>query len=89
MVKHILLDFKNKNELINMEKTIVEMKNSLKDDQYIGFISPNNNYDFSVRKTDEIEFLDNKTLVICRKNGNKTILNLDLVIGICVIKEWI
>ena len=72
-----------------MEKTIVEMKNSLKDDQYIGFISPNNNYDFSLRKTDEIEFLDNKTLVVNRKNGNKTILNLDLVIGICVIKEWI
>ena len=72
-----------------MENTIVEMKNSLKDDQYIGFISPNNNYDFSLRKTDEIEFLDDKTLVICRKNGNKTILNLDLVIGICVIKEWI
>ena len=72
-----------------MEKTIVEMKESLKNDQYIGFISPNNNYDFSVRKADELEFLDSKTLVVNRKNGNKTILNLNLVIGICIIKEWI
>ena len=72
-----------------MQKTILRMKKSLEDDCYIAFISSNEDYDFGVRKSDDIEFLDNKTLSIHRKSGRITIINLDLIIGICIRRELI
>lgn len=72
-----------------MKKTILNMKNSLEDDCYIAFISANNDYDFGVRKKDEIEFVDEKTLLVHRESGRTTLINLDLIIGICIRWELI
>ena len=72
-----------------MKKTILNMKNSLEDDCYIAFISANNDYDFGVRKKDEMEFVDEKTLLVHRENGRTTLINLDLIIGICIRWELI
>ena len=72
-----------------MKKTILNMKNSLEDDCYIAFISANNDYDFGVRKKDDIEFVDEKTLLVHRESGRTTLVNLDLIIGICIRWELI
>ncbi len=69
-----------------MEKTIRNMYNSLEEKCYIAFVSANENYHFGLRKNDDFEFLDEKTLVITRKNGNTTIINLKQIIGICIRK---
>ena len=76
-------------ELRTMEKTLLKMRESLEDDCYIGFVSANDEFDFGLRKSDDFEFLDDKTLLINRKNGRKTIVNLDLIVGICVRAELI
>ena len=70
-----------------MEKVIREMYNSLEEDCYIAFISANDDYDFGLRKRDNFHFLDDKTLIIHRKSGRTTIINLNLIIGICIKQE--
>lgn len=72
-----------------MRETIRKMKKSLEDDCYIAFVSANEDYHFGLRKNDDYHFLDGKTLAIHRKNGSTTIINLDLIIGICVRRELI
>lgn len=67
-----------------MRKTIIDMKNSLKDDYCIVFVSANDNYEFTLRKEDNYHFIDEKTLVIHRENDRTTIINLKLIIAICV-----
>ena len=68
-----------------MISTINEMKQSLTEDKEIVFVSANSDYEFRVGHDDEIDFLNKKTLVITRKSGNKSIINLELIIGICTV----
>ena len=70
-----------------MEKVIREMYNSLEEDCYIAFVSANEDYDFGVRKSDKIKIVDENRLVIHRKSGRTTIINLNLIIGICIKQE--
>lgn len=72
-----------------MKETILKMKKSLEDDCYIAFVSANEDYHFGVRKNDEVRFLDEKTIAITRKSGRTTIINLNLIIGICIRRELI
>ena len=72
-----------------MEQTIIEMFNSLEDGYYISFVCANENYNFTLRKGDTFRFIDDKTLVTHRESGRTTIINLNLIIGICITKEWI
>ncbi len=72
-----------------MKETILKMKKSLEDDCYIAFVSANEDYHFGVRKNDDVTFLDEKTIAITRKSGRTTIINLNLIIGICIRRELI
>ena len=72
-----------------LQKAILKMKESLNDESFVSFVSANGDYHFALRKDDDIEFLDNKTILIQRKTGKSTIVNLDLIIGICIQQEWI
>ena len=69
-----------------MEETIRKMQKSLEGDCYIAFVSANPDYDFRLRKTDTFRFVDEKTIVINRRNGRTTIINLNLIIGICIME---
>lgn len=70
-----------------MQKAILKMKESLEEGCYIALISANEDFDFGIRKSDDIEFLDSKTLFIQRESGRTTIINLNLIIGICIRME--
>ncbi len=72
-----------------MRETILKMKKSLEDSHYIALVSSNPNYDFGIRKSDDIKFLDDETMLIHRQSGNQTIINLNLIIGVCIVREWI
>ena len=72
-----------------MKGTILKMKKSLEEDCYIAFVSANADYHFGARKNDDLTFLDEKTIAITRKNGNTTIVNLNLIIGVCIRRELI
>ena len=72
-----------------MEETIRKMYNSLEEECYIAFVSANDEYHFGLRKNDDFKFVDDKTIVIYRKNGRTTIVNLNLIIGICIRRELI
>ena len=72
-----------------MQQTILEMYKTLEDDYFIAFVSANEDYHFGLRKIDDMEFLDDKTLLIHRKSGKTTIINLNLIIGVCIQRELI
>lgn len=72
-----------------MKKTILNMQKSLEEDCYIAFISANEDYDFGLRRNDNFKFVDEKTIVIHRNSGRTTIINLNLIIGICIRNELI
>lgn len=72
-----------------MRETILKMKKSLQDGRYIALVSSNPNYDFGIREHDDIEFLNDETMLIHRQSGNQTIINLNLIIGVCIVREWI
>jgi len=72
-----------------MKETILNMQNSLEEDYYIALVSANEDFDFGVRKSDKLQFLDENRLVIHRKTGRTTIVNLNLIIGICIRSELI
>ena len=72
-----------------MTETILNMQNSLEEDYYIALVSANEDFDFGVRKSDKLQFLDENRLVIHRKTGRTTIVNLNLIIGICIRSELI
>ena len=72
-----------------MKETILKMKDTLENDCLIAFVSSNEDYHFGIRKSDKIDFIDDKTIVVHRKNGKLTIINLNLIIGICIREEWI
>lgn len=72
-----------------MKKTIQDMQNSLEDKCYIAFVSANEDFDFGVGASDKLQFLDDNRLVIHRKSGRTTIVNLNLIVGICIRRELI
>jgi hypothetical protein len=67
-----------------MEKTILEMQGNLDEGHYIAFISENDNPYCVALKSDELNFLDDKTVVIRKKGGKSKIINLNLIIEICI-----
>ena len=65
-----------------MENAILEMQQNLTDDLFIALVHTDDDKYSSIIKSDEIEFLDNRTLFIKRKNGMNSIINLNLIVGI-------
>ena len=65
-----------------MENAILEMQQNLKDGWYIAFVSANEDKNCPVTKADNLDFLDDKTVVIRRKNGWNSIINLNLIVAI-------
>lgn len=69
-----------------MENTIIEMHEKLKEGFYVAFVSENNTY-YPLFKSDSFDFLDDKTVLIIRKNGWKSIINLNLIVEISIKRE--
>lgn len=67
-----------------MEQTLLEMQENLKDGFFVAFISENEDPYFALGKSDNVNFLDDKTVKIQKKNGRTTIINLNLIIEICI-----
>lgn len=77
-------DSENTKEGMNMENTILEMQKNLDEEHFIAFVSADENPYCAVMKSDELNFPDNKTVVI-RKNGGMTkIINLNFIIEVCI-----
>ena len=66
-----------------MENAILEMQKNLDEGHFIAFVSANEDPYCAVLKSDELNFPDNKTVVIRKKGGKTTIINLNLIIEIC------
>ena len=66
-----------------MENTILEMQKNLDEGHFIALVSENEDPYCAVLKSDELNFPDNKTVVIRKKGGKTTIINLNLIIEIC------
>ncbi|MBR0370624.1 MAG: hypothetical protein IJH63_07905 [Methanobrevibacter sp.] len=67
-----------------MENTILEMQKNLDEGHFIAFVSENEDPYCAVLKSDELNFPDNKTVVIRKKGGKTTIINLNLIIEVCI-----
>ncbi len=76
-------DFANTKGMINMENTILEMQRNLDEGHFIAFVSANEDPYCAVLKSDELNFPDNKTVVIRKKGGKTTIINLNFIIEVC------
>lgn len=66
-----------------MENAILEMQKNLDEGHFIAFVSANEDPYCAVIKSDELNFPDNKTVVIRKKSGKTTIINLNLIIEVC------
>lgn len=77
-------DFENTKGMINMENTILEMQRNLDEGHFIAFVSANENPYCAVVKSDELNFPDNKTVVIRKNNGKTTIINLNFIIEVSI-----
>ena len=67
-----------------MENTILEMQKNLDEGHFIAFVSANEDQYCAILKSDELNFPDNKTVVIRKKGGKTTIINLNLIIEVCI-----
>lgn len=67
-----------------MENTILEMQKNLDEGHFIALVSANEDPYCAVLKSDELNFPDNKTVVIRKKGGRTTIINLNLIIEVCI-----
>ena len=67
-----------------MESTILEMQKNLEEGYFIAFISEKENPYFVVLKSDELNFPDNKTVVIHKKGGRTSIINLNFIIEVTI-----
>ena len=67
-----------------MEEAILEMQESLVDGLFIAFASIDEECYYSLTKSDEIKFLDDKTVVIRRKSGRHSIINLNWIVDISI-----
>lgn len=77
-------DSENTKGMINMENTILEMQRNLDEGHFIAFVSANENPYCAVVKSDELNFPDNKTVVIRKNNGKTTIINLNFIIEVSI-----
>ena len=68
----------------NMEQTILEMQENLVDGLFIAFASIDEECYYSLTKSDELKFLDDKTVVIRRKSGRHSIINLNWIVDISI-----
>lgn len=66
-----------------MENAILEMQRNLDEGHFIAFVSANEDPYCAVIKSDELNFPDSKTVVIRKKGGKTTIINLNLIIEVC------
>ena len=66
-----------------MENAILEMQKNLDEGHFIAFVSANEDPYCAVIKSDELNFPDSKTVVIRKKGGKTTIINLKLIIEVC------
>ena len=69
---------------VNMEQTLLEMQENLTDGLFIEFASIDEDCYYSLTKSDELKFLDDKTVLIRRKSGRHTIINLNWIIDISI-----
>ena len=67
-----------------MENAILEMQKNLDEGHFIAFVSANEDPYCAVMKSDELNFPDSKTVVIHKKGGKTTIINLNLIIEVCI-----
>ena len=67
-----------------MEEAILEMQESLVDGLFIAFASIDEECYYSLTKSDELKFLDDKTVVIRRKRGRHSIINLNWIVDISI-----
>ena len=67
-----------------MEPTIREMHENLVDGLFIAFATIDEECYYSLTKSDEFKFLDDKTVFICRKSGVHSIINLNWIIDISI-----
>lgn len=77
-------DLGNTKGMMNMENAILEMQKNLDEGHFIAFVSANEDPYCSLMKSDELNFPDNKTVVIRKKGGKTTIINLNLIIEVCI-----
>ena len=70
-----------------MEQTLLEMQENLTDGLFIEFSSIDEDCYYSLTKSDELKFLDDKTVLIRRKSGRHTIINLNWIIDISIKRE--
>ena len=67
-----------------MEETIREMHESLVEGLFIAFASIDEECYYSLTKSDELKFLDDKTVFIRRKSGRHSIINLNWIVDISI-----
>lgn len=77
-------DSGNTKGMIKMESTILEMQKNLDEGHFIAFVSANEDPYCAVMKSDELNFPDNKTVVIHKKGGMTTIINLNFIIEVTI-----
>ena len=77
-------DSGNTKGMMNMENAILEMQRNLDEEHFIAFVSADENPYCAVMKSDELNFPDNKTVVIHRNGGMTTIINLNFIIEGCI-----
>ena len=69
---------------MDMENAILEMQKNLDEGHFIAFVSANEDPYCAVMKSDELNFPDNKTVVIHKKGGRTSIINLNFIIEVCI-----
>ena len=65
-----------------MENAILEMQQNLTDGLFIAFVPADDEQYYTLKKSDDVNFLDSKTLLIKRKSGRHSIINLNLIVEI-------
>lgn len=68
--------------MIDMENTILEMQQNLTEGLFLALVPADDEYYCSITKSDDIRFLDSRTLLIKRKSGMDSIINLNLIVEI-------
>ncbi|WP_405295398.1 hypothetical protein [Methanobrevibacter sp.] len=67
-----------------MMNTILEMQKSLQDGCFVAFVYANEDQYVTLTKSDDIGFINERTMEIHRKSGFDSIINLNLIVEICI-----
>lgn len=65
-----------------MQKAIHEMYETLDDNNYVAFIGETHHS--ALGKNDEFHFLDGNLILIKRRSGRKSIVNLNMIVEVCI-----